>query len=107
MTGLPSELIGKANLAVTAANPQRIYALVEALPGGGLYRSDNGGQSWAMMNSPTFNQPTEPFRWANMLLESWRVCSSRFLDAFKMSLSWLEITSNFWNISALFSNSAT
>ena len=36
--GLPSELIGKGNLAVTAANPQRIYALVEALPGGGLYR---------------------------------------------------------------------
>ena len=51
MTGLPSELIGKANLAVTAANPQRIYALVEALPGGGLYRSDNGGQSWALMNA--------------------------------------------------------
>jgi photosystem II stability/assembly factor-like uncharacterized protein len=50
-TGLPSELIGKGNLAVTAANPQRIYALVEALPGGGLYRSDNGGQSWAQVNS--------------------------------------------------------
>ena len=29
-TGLPAELIGKANLAVTAANPNRIYALVEA-----------------------------------------------------------------------------
>ncbi len=50
-TGLPSELIGKGNMAVTAANPQRIYALVEALPGGGLYRSDNGGQSWAQVNS--------------------------------------------------------
>ena len=49
--GLPSELIGKANLAVTAANPQRIYALIEALPGGGLYRSENAGQSWALMNS--------------------------------------------------------
>lgn len=59
-TGLPSELIGKANLAVTAANPQRIYALVEAKPGGGLYRSDDGGQSWALTNS----QPsliTRPF----------------------------------------------
>lgn len=49
--GLPSELIGKGNLAVTAANPQRIYALVEALPGGGLYRSDNAGQTWALVNS--------------------------------------------------------
>ena len=34
--GLPTELIGKANLAVTAAKPNRIYALVEAKPGGGL-----------------------------------------------------------------------
>lgn len=50
-TGLPTELIGKANLAVTAANPNRIYALVEAKPGGGLYRSDDAGQSWTLANS--------------------------------------------------------
>lgn len=50
-TGLPQELIGKGNLAVTAANPQRIYALVEAKPGGGLYRSDDGGTSWALVNA--------------------------------------------------------
>ena len=47
-TGLPTELIGKANLAVTAANPNRIYALVEAKPGGGLYRSDDAGQTWTL-----------------------------------------------------------
>ncbi|HSB09530.1 MAG TPA: hypothetical protein VLM38_08595 [Blastocatellia bacterium] len=50
-TGLPTELIGKANLAVTAANPNRIYALVEAKPGGGFYRSDDAGQTWALINS--------------------------------------------------------
>ena len=49
--GLPSELIGKANLAVTAANPNRIYALIEAKPGGGLYLSDDAGQHWALVNS--------------------------------------------------------
>ncbi|MEO7995879.1 MAG: hypothetical protein ABI852_00470 [Gemmatimonadaceae bacterium] len=49
--GLPPDLIGKANLATTAANPQRIYALIEALPGGGLYRSDNGGDNWALVNA--------------------------------------------------------
>jgi hypothetical protein len=37
-------LIGKANIAVTAANPQRVYALIEAKPGGGLYRSDDAGR---------------------------------------------------------------
>ena len=50
-TGLPTELIGKANLAVTAANPNRIYALIEAKPGGGFYRSDDAGQTWALINS--------------------------------------------------------
>jgi photosystem II stability/assembly factor-like uncharacterized protein len=49
--GLPNELIGKANLAVTNANPNRIYALVEAKPGGGFYRSDDAGQTWALINS--------------------------------------------------------
>ncbi|HEY0766254.1 MAG TPA: hypothetical protein VGD61_27980 [Pyrinomonadaceae bacterium] len=50
-TGLPNELIGKANLAVTNANPDRIYALVEAKPGGGFYRSDDAGKTWALVNS--------------------------------------------------------
>jgi photosystem II stability/assembly factor-like uncharacterized protein len=50
-TGLPTELIGKANLAVTPANPHRIYALIEAKPGGGLYRSDDAGQSWTLVSS--------------------------------------------------------
>ncbi|MGE5102171.1 MAG: WD40/YVTN/BNR-like repeat-containing protein [Deltaproteobacteria bacterium] len=49
--GLPTELIGKANLAVTAANPNRIYALVEAKPGGGLYRSEDAGQSWKQVSN--------------------------------------------------------
>jgi photosystem II stability/assembly factor-like uncharacterized protein len=50
-TGLPAELIGKANLAVTPANPNRIYALIEAKPGGGLYRSDDAGQTWLLISS--------------------------------------------------------
>ena len=49
-TGLPGELIGKGNLAVTAANPNRVYALIEARPGGGFYRSENAGQTWALIN---------------------------------------------------------
>ena len=48
--GLPSELIGKANLAVTPAKPDRVYALIEAKPGGGFYRSDDSGQAWTLIN---------------------------------------------------------
>jgi photosystem II stability/assembly factor-like uncharacterized protein len=48
--GLPGELIGKANLAVTAAKPDRVYALIEAKPRGGFYRSDDSGQTWTLIN---------------------------------------------------------
>jgi photosystem II stability/assembly factor-like uncharacterized protein len=51
-TGLPSELIGKGNLAVTAAKPDRLYVLIEAKPGGGMYRSDDAGQTWTALPSP-------------------------------------------------------
>ena len=50
-TGLPPTLIGKGNLAVTAANPNRLYALIEAKPGGGFYRSEDAGQTWTLTNS--------------------------------------------------------
>ncbi len=58
-TGLPGELIGKANIAVTAAKPNRVYALIEAKPGGGLYRSDDAGQTWTLINSqgPLIQRP--------------------------------------------------
>jgi photosystem II stability/assembly factor-like uncharacterized protein len=65
MDGLPTELIGKANLAVTAANPNRIYALIEAKPGGGLYRSDDAGQSWTLVNSQA-SLVQRPFYYATL-----------------------------------------
>jgi photosystem II stability/assembly factor-like uncharacterized protein len=63
--GLPTGLIGKGNLAVTAANPQRLYALVEALPGGGLYRSDDAGRTWQLVNS-TPGLITRPFYYTSL-----------------------------------------
>ena len=58
--GLPSGLIGKGNLAVSAANPERLYLLVEAQPGGGLYRSDDAGANWELVNT-TPGLITRPF----------------------------------------------
>ena len=49
--GLP-ELVGKIGVAVSRANPDRLYAVVEAEPDqGGVYRSDDAGASWQQMNA--------------------------------------------------------
>ena len=48
MTGLPSP-VGKIGIDVSA-NPDRLYAIVEADPKGGLYRSDDGAKSWQLLN---------------------------------------------------------
>jgi len=48
--GLPNELFGRSNVAISAAAPNRIYALIEAKPGGGLYRSEDAGATWSLVN---------------------------------------------------------
>jgi len=48
--GLP-ELIGKIGVDVSASQPSRVYAIVEAEAGkGGLYRSDDYGKTWNLVN---------------------------------------------------------
>jgi len=45
--GLPSVELGRIGLAISPANPEVIYAIVEAADDkGGLYRSKNRGASW-------------------------------------------------------------
>lgn len=51
MEGLPKEL-GKMGISVSRANPNRVYAIVEAEKSkAGLYRSDDGGKKWNHMTS--------------------------------------------------------
>ena len=50
--GLPEGLIGKIDLAVSADDPKRVYAVVEAPSGeGGLYRSDDWGESFYLVST--------------------------------------------------------
>ena len=50
--GLPSGLIGKIDLSVTADMPNRVYALVETTdPDEGLYRSDDFGETWELVSN--------------------------------------------------------
>jgi hypothetical protein len=43
--------VGKVGVTVSPANPKRVWALVEAEPGGGLYRSDDRGATWTLVNT--------------------------------------------------------
>ena len=47
--GMPSGLVGRIGVAVSAANPNRVYALVEN-ENGGLFRSDDAGATWSLVN---------------------------------------------------------
>ena len=63
--GLPSGLFGRANVGVSAADPKRLYALIEAKPGQGLYRSDDAGEHWLLANGET-RLTTRPFYYSTL-----------------------------------------
>jgi photosystem II stability/assembly factor-like uncharacterized protein len=47
--GLPKGTLGKIGVSVSPADPNRVYALVEALEGG-LFVSDDAGKTWRLVN---------------------------------------------------------
>ena len=57
--GLPTKPVGKVALAIAPSNPQRVFALIEtgdgmpwngeATESGQLWRSENGGATWALI----------------------------------------------------------
>ena len=50
--GLPTSMMGKTSVAISPANSDRMWALIEATEDhGGVYRSDDGGDSWRRTNS--------------------------------------------------------
>ena len=49
--GIPKKPLGKIGVAISPANPQRVYASIEAPDSsGGIFRSDDGGDTWQLMS---------------------------------------------------------
>jgi photosystem II stability/assembly factor-like uncharacterized protein len=68
-SGLPGGDIGRIGLAISPANPEVIYAIVEAAKGGGFFKSTDRGASWEKQSGHVtsgnyyceiFPHPTEP-----------------------------------------------
>ncbi|WP_439152980.1 VPS10 domain-containing protein [Winogradskyella sp.] len=49
--GFPEGILGIIGVTVSPINNQRIWAIVENKEQGGLYRSDDGGETWGQVNS--------------------------------------------------------
>jgi photosystem II stability/assembly factor-like uncharacterized protein len=47
--GLPDGILGRIDVAISPADPKRIYAMIEA-KAGGLYGSDDHGEHWKLLN---------------------------------------------------------
>lgn len=49
--GFPTDTLGIIGVTVSPVNNQRVWAIVENKEKGGLYRSDDGGDTWKQINS--------------------------------------------------------
>ncbi len=64
--GLPTNYIGKIDFAVSADDPNRVYANIEASDGqGGLYRSNDRGVNWEFVSNNS-NLTNRPFYYTNI-----------------------------------------
>src|SRR5438270_774658 len=67
--GLPTKPWGRVAVTAAPSNPNIIYALIEAEPPkNGLYRSDDGGQTWQARDRSQ-NMIWRPFYFANLIVD--------------------------------------
>jgi photosystem II stability/assembly factor-like uncharacterized protein len=66
--GLPAGNLGKIGVTVSPANPQRVWATVEADQKGGVYRSDDGGKTWQLLNGD-FNMTARQYYYGHIFAD--------------------------------------
>ncbi len=49
--GFPTDTLGIIGVTVSPVNSERVWAIVENKDKGGVYRSDDGGETWTQINS--------------------------------------------------------
>jgi photosystem II stability/assembly factor-like uncharacterized protein len=67
--GLPAGQFGRIGLAIAPSQPQRIYAMVEATKNG-LYKTDDGGFKWELVNSDPSVVNNRPFYFQDIRVDS-------------------------------------
>lgn len=66
--GLPDGPIGRIGIAMARSMPNRVYAKVEATKNG-LYRSDDGGFHWQLVNSNPADVTDRPFYYQEIYVD--------------------------------------
>ena len=67
--GLPRDDLGRIGIAIAPSNPDRVYAKIEAIKNS-LYRSDDGGKNWYLVNdNPKFTN-NRPFYFQDLAVDS-------------------------------------
>ena len=67
--GLPAGELGRVGLAIAPTNSQRVYAKVEAKKNA-LYRSDDGGMHWKMINDKPRFTNNRPFYFQDLAVDT-------------------------------------
>ncbi len=67
-TGLPTSALGKIGVTVSPVNPQRVWATVEADEKGGVYRSDDAGRTWQLLNDD-FNLTSRQYYYGHIFAD--------------------------------------